>query len=112
MCLNLRLKPTLRCCEKWAEAHTTHARGDWICCPRDRKKIPFSSSPAGIPKQSMTVFPLQIRQSRIARNLEGHRIVQDDIDYAFEYSGIEILKVNRYPTVSSCRRHRSPPSER
>ena len=60
----------------------------------------------------LALFPLQIRQPRIGRNLEAHFRIDDDIDYAFEYSGIQNLKVNRYPTVSSCRRHRSPPSER
>ena len=60
----------------------------------------------------LALFPLQMRQPRIARIPGTHFRVCDDIDYAFEYSGIEHPNVNRYPTVSSCRRHRSTPSER
>lgn len=65
-----------------------------------------------ITSRFLTLFPLQIRQSRFARIPGRHLSVHDDIDYAFEFSGIRNRKVNRYPTVSSCRRHRSTPSER
>ena len=60
----------------------------------------------------MALFPLQIRQPRIARIPETHFRVHDDIEYAYGQPGIENPNVNRYPTVSSCRRHRSTPSER
>jgi hypothetical protein len=87
----------------WAEAHATIAFRDWICRPCGRKTFSFSSILAGIPKRSVTLFPLQIRQPRIARNLKGHIGVHDDIDKAKEFFGQSLRKLTvtqRFPAVA------------